>query len=515
MANGILLSWLATDHDPFYSREKRGAFLEPAEGLLEGPSLSLVTDPSWGPRLTRYFVFCQKGCGEQARALRRAIDCRRAELDMPPLAVEVKEVEDFPPTNHGLILKHLSPKIREILSAYPYKPETFARGSPLWQYASERHHEFRGWGHDWASVAMQAAVSAPPEVLEEDGRWHEANQHQYFVCISQGTPSMHAIWLILVQAEILRATVVQTVPPQFRAPGESSAREVALDLGKLPMPVMQDIKRSGIREHDTLRKMGGVAVLSHFMAANTYRGDQSYGLYRLTHSPTSPALIEESLGRVGRDLDDVREWLSEEALALIEQFIGQAKAAFSSGWEPFLEWSPAGREKLKAHLRFSFREWAEGLPRSFPGLQFEFQWEGDADIFPELYCEAAVVRRGLNAIVENVAKHEYPDQGDRPLAVRIARTDGRLEVRIEDRGVGFPRLAERFQKRAGSTGGGLTDIKRLAKWFQVRIDSTCRVSYDLGTSEERLLRGPHTGTVYVLTCRLPPTLESRASERVQ
>ncbi len=301
-----MLSWLATDHDPFHSKEKRGAFLEPSDGLLEGPSLCLATDPEWGPLFTRYFVFCQPEHNEQAQALKRAIEQKRASLAMPPLAVEVKQVADFPPTNHGMILKQLNPLIREILRSYPYKPEAFAHGSPLWEYASQRHYEFHGWGQDWASVAMEASISAPQSVLEEDSQWHEANQHEYYVCISQGTPAMHAIWLILVQAEILRATVLQTVPPQFRAQGESCARQVALDLGKLPMPVMQDIKRSGIREHDTLRKMGGVAVLSHFMVANTYREDQSYGLYRLTHSPTSPALIEESLDRVARDLEDVK-----------------------------------------------------------------------------------------------------------------------------------------------------------------------------------------------------------------
>ena len=66
MAKGILMSWLATDHDPYYSEHKRGAFFEEADGLLPGPSLSLATDSHYGPRISRYVVFHQSECAKQA-----------------------------------------------------------------------------------------------------------------------------------------------------------------------------------------------------------------------------------------------------------------------------------------------------------------------------------------------------------------------------------------------------------------------------------------------------------------
>ena len=351
-------------------------------------------------------------------------------------------------------------------------------------------------------------------------RWEreQAEEHEYFICISQGTPAMHAIWLVLVQAEIIRATLLQTRPPKFRSPGESCALPVSLDVGKLPMPVMQEIKRSGIRERVDLEKLGGIAVLSHFMAANMYREDQSYGLYRLTHTPTSQPLIEESLRRIDGDLEDVSSQLSRSARDAIEKYVSAARAALNEGWRSFEQWSERSREALKGMLRFSFKSWVATVrARCQPlGIVIEDRWHEDAGIFPEIYCDAAVVRRGLDAIVENMVSHAYREgEEGRSVAVDIYRNDQRLEVVLQDGGMGFGNLRDRFHKGGGSTGGGIADIKLLKTWFQVRIESTSKVAYDLSTDDEQPLRAEHTGTRYVLACRLPPTLESRASERVQ
>jgi signal transduction histidine kinase len=322
---------------------------------------------------------------------------------------------------------------------------------------------------------------------------------------------MHAVWLVLLQAQVIRATLVQTIPPHLRREGQSGAEEIELvqfDAGRLTIPSVETAKQSARREWTALRKMGGVAVLSHFMVANQYRDDHSYGLYRLTHSPTSRQQIEECLGRIAGDLEEIRDLLSGETFAAVQGFVARARVAFQTGWEHYVAFSAREREAVKQRLRFSFKAWVADQQRAVPELAEAVTWEEDARLFPELYCDADTVRRGLNAIVENAVKHGGP------VAVRIRRNDERLEAVIEDRGVGFANLAERFQAPGGSAGGGLADVKRLTTWFRVRIEATTTVCYDLATKEQDFLRGPHTGTRYVLSCPLPATLPSRASERV-
>lgn len=520
MAKGILLSWVATDHDPYYSEHRRGAFLEWTEGLLPGPSLSLATDAHYGPRISRYVLLHQSEYSKQAEAIRKVLTESRAKLwPERDFDVDLIDMGTFRPIDHEAIWRGLSVKLREVLEKYPSRRK-WGPGSPLWNFAYQNLYWDRRFDESNPQHWRDLERETPAGVRQAQEQWErvQEQEHEYFVCLSQGTPAMHAIWLVIVQAGIIRATLLQTIPPQYRCVGESCASEVSIDIGKLPMPIVQDIKRSGIRERVDLEKLGRIARLSHFMAANIYCEDQSYGLYRLTHTPTSQSSIEESLRRVDGDLEDVSGLLSKAAKDRVERYITEARIALNESWQHFERWSEVNRGRLKETLRFSFKDWVKSLKDRYEpgGIVVEDEWDEDAQIFPEIYADCDVVRRGLDAIIENMAGHAYCEgEENRSLVVEIRRNPHRMEIVLKDTGRGFGNLRDRFHKGSGSTGGGLADIRLLADWFQVRIESTSNVAYDITADEEQSLRTAHTGTRYVLYCRLPPTLESRASERVE
>ena len=506
MARGILLSWIATDHDPFYSEKERGGRLVEENGVVPGPSLRLITDTLWGPQFHRFVLFHQPEHEEQAVALERAAQTRR-----PDLAFERRCVGELNPTNHGQILKALSPALTEIVQEYPYKPGVLHHGSPLWDYAFA-HLDVEG--SDWGSLTHAAASQAPLDVLEADSVWHEEHSHDYFICVSQGTPAMHAIWLVLVQAEIVRATLLQTVPARFQKPGEPCARVVSLDIGKLPMPVVENLKRTSIREHEARKRLGPVARLASFMASNVYGPYEGYGLYLLTHT-SSRERVEQCLQSVEEHLQEVREILSPRGVERIEQYVSDGRREFQKGYEEFTQWAMAERGPLKDAFRFSFKEWvatAQSQYRRTLPITCEIAEDARFMFSHPIYCEADVVRRGLDAIAENAATRAYPDDAARPgeLLVTFRKRDEALEIRLEDRGVGFSELTTCFQKGPGATGGGLRDVREMAKWFHaVQVESGCRVRYDVREDREDRLISAGTGTSFVILFRPPPTLESQ------
>jgi hypothetical protein len=518
MAKGILLSWLATDHDPYYSEHKRGAFCERADGLLPGPSLCLATDVHYGPRISRYIVFHQSEHAGQAVALRTALKEARASL-WPDREFEAELIDmgTFRPIDHGAIWRGLSFQIGEILKRYP-PSRTWGPGAPLWNFAYQHLYWDRSFDESNPDHLGDLEREAPAWVRQEQERWQREQEqgHDYLICISQGTPAMHAIWLVLVQAEIIRATLLQTIPPRYRTRGESCALPVSLDVGKLPMPIVQDIKRSGIQEQANLEKIGGVAVLSHFMRANVYPRDQSYGLYRLTHTGMSQSAIEETLRRIDRDLEDVAESLSTSTKGRVEQYIRDARTKFNEGLQRYEEWVAQNSEALKGALRFSFKEWIDKVRNSLEpsGITVECELREDASMpkRDEVYCDADVVQRGLCAIVENMVKHGYSKgEENRSLKITISRNNQRCQIVLEDQGRGFRNPRDHFQM-VGDTGAGVPDIKLLRTWFQINIEATSKVTYNLNDNVEKTMRESNTGTRYVLTCRLPPTKTSAVSE---
>jgi hypothetical protein len=141
MADGVLLNWLATSHDPFYSSKHRAMRLEPDDDTTPGPSLQLITDPTWGPRFGRHVVLYQPEHEAQVRALEAAARLRR-----PDLGFEAHCIPLASPIDHLEIFDAVS------------------------SLASRLNDRFPPRGRDGRSI---------------DG-------HEYFICISQGTPSSRA-----------------------------------------------------------------------------------------------------------------------------------------------------------------------------------------------------------------------------------------------------------------------------------------------------------------------------------
>jgi hypothetical protein len=333
--------------------------------------------------------------------------------------------------------------------------------------------------------------------------------HEYFVCISQGTPAMHAVWMILVQAEILRARMLQTVPPHYLKPGEPCAREVSLDLRRSPMPVVQGLKRTGAIEYEDRRRGGPPSLLASFLAANVYGPTDDYGLYLLTHTPPSRERVEACLGHVEEDLRQVQDYLSPDGLRAIRDYIGGARASFRVDFDAFKTWSLDHREALKRRFRLGLEEWANAASETYRGrLEISTRVDDDASrhVRGEIYCEAEVVRRGLDVIVENAWTRAYAGDhvGPRELVVSVRLDRGNLVVSLEDHGRGFTEVAMKFHKGPGSSGGGLEDLRKLDPWFQdLTVESTCRVRYDVKRAKEVPAPGPGTGTRYTLAYRLP------------
>jgi hypothetical protein len=305
--------------------------------------------------------------------------------------------------------------------------------------------------------------------------------------------------------------------------GDPCAREVMLDLGRSPIPVVQGLKRmiqglkrSGASEYEERRRGGPPSLLASFLAANVYGPTDDYGLYLLTHTPPSPERVEACLGHVEEDLRQVQDYLSLDGLRAIHDYIDGARESFQVGFDAFKAWSLNYREALKRRFRFGLEEWANATSEIYRDrsetfrdrLEISTRVNDDAARYfhGEIYCEAEVVRRGLDVIVENAWTKAYADDHDGPrelvLSVRLDR--GNLVVCLEDHGRGFTEIAMKFQKGPGSSGGGLEDFRKLDPWFQdLTVESTCRVHYDVKRAKEVPAPGPGTGTRYTLTYRLP------------
>jgi len=508
MKEGVLLSWLAVDHDPFYSEMKRGAILAPCDGALPGPSLQLVNDSDWGSKFGRYVVFHQKAHAVQAAALQKAIADTRQDLE-----VELVDAGDLDPIDHAAIFARLSPLVQDIVRKFPYDL-TMQPGDPLFDYAFQHHYKWSEWPILNLRVWGDVASSAPKEVLDAHAK--TCLGHEYFINISQGTPAMHAIWLILVQAGILRARPIQTRPERFRKMGESVGREVSLDVGKLPMPTMRNLEIRFVRDYRERRSLGPIAVLSDFVSAREHREDNSYGLYRITHSPASEMWVGETIHRIAEDVRDVEEFLSDSARSRLRGYIAEAEGAFRSGYEAYKAWfnsSAEERSELKKLFRFCFRSWqAEIRDRFASRLEIEAEWNENAEVLSDIHCEAEVVRRGLDAIVENAAEHAYPAGARGKMQLTIERGRSNLTIVLADFGKGIPNLAGRFRRSAEATGNGMSDVKQLARWFDIEAVSTTSLAYSFRCDKERTVdASPGTGTRYTLACQLAPTLASEPS----
>jgi anti-sigma regulatory factor (Ser/Thr protein kinase) len=518
MARGVLLSWLATDHDPFYSDRERGGKLVADGDAKPGPSLNLVTDPYWGPRFQVYILFHQAKEQAQVDALARAIQARRSDLLFLPTLLETFDV-----VNHGDILNRLTGALRGALQTYPYEPHPLERGSPLWDFAEQEGHYLKipGWPYiDSDAMLPEVDQYANAAVWEETFRWQREHAHEYYICLSQGTPAMHAIWLVLLQAEIIKATLLQTIPARFRKAGESCAREVVLDLiGRLPSPVIRDLKRRGVQEREERRKQGSVAVLAHFICSNIYGTDSSYGTYRLTHH-SSREQVGETLKRIDEDVNDLVGYLQPEGMDRVRRFVEGARGAFDQGEKAFRDWVGDNAEDYKSAFRFNVKDWVADVQQDREHeLRLEVQVDEDTEYLfsQDLFCEADVVRSGLDNILQNAICHGYKDRpGPNPMKLRVrlepetADAVAGLRLELTDHGRGFAQVAQHFRKPSGSAGCGMAAIRSLRHWFRLEVRSVYREVYQVNEDrDEKAQPAPGTGVTFVLTYAVPRTQESK------
>ena len=59
-------------------------------------------------------------------------------------------------------------------------------------------------------------------------------QAQFSIATASGTPAMQTVWVLLAQSGLFPATLLVTTPPQFARLGQSSVREVDLELDDFP-----------------------------------------------------------------------------------------------------------------------------------------------------------------------------------------------------------------------------------------------------------------------------------------
>lgn len=80
-------------------------------------------------------------------------------------------------------------------------------------------------------IEIYRAVNATcQEIMKDEGD----EDRQYFVYLSPGTPQMQTVWILLVQAGLLPARMIDASPPDLLKPGQRNWRTVDLSLADFP-----------------------------------------------------------------------------------------------------------------------------------------------------------------------------------------------------------------------------------------------------------------------------------------
>lgn len=81
--------------------------------------------------------------------------------------------------------------------------------------------------------------NACQKILEETQKYHP----QYYIALASGTPQMHTIWVLLQQAKLFPATLLQAIDKRFDKSGQAY-REISFEIDNFPAIVSPDeIKR--------------------------------------------------------------------------------------------------------------------------------------------------------------------------------------------------------------------------------------------------------------------------------
>jgi len=71
------------------------------------------------------------------------------------------------------------------------------------------------------------------EILRQEG----SDDRSYYVYLSPGTPAMQTVWVLLVQSGLVPARLIEATPPDLKAPGVRTWREVDLSIPDFPQIV--------------------------------------------------------------------------------------------------------------------------------------------------------------------------------------------------------------------------------------------------------------------------------------
>ncbi|HNN91338.1 MAG TPA: sigma-54 dependent transcriptional regulator [Pseudomonadota bacterium] len=151
-----------------------GSRPHPAGTVDQGPVLRLLQQPELAARYHTVWLLTTAQAQAASRELLRAL---RAQVEK----VEIRELSVTDPSDYSQLFAELGPLCREI----------------------RRSHRAPGWDLD--------------------------------VLLSAGTPQAQTLWVILVQAGLLPARMLQVIPPQFvPVPHPRAFREVRLDIDGFP-----------------------------------------------------------------------------------------------------------------------------------------------------------------------------------------------------------------------------------------------------------------------------------------
>ena len=473
----IVLAWAATNHDPYVAKidnQLTNVYLEDdqafyfrtdkpvslSENPEPGPNLALYESPEYRNRITRHYIFSNDA--ERSRKAAKLVTgaINKIHGGVHAEAIQTKVTK---PTHHFDIFSNLCEEVAKIQDQFP-----------------------------------------------------EAEGNEYIVQVSPGTPAMHAVWLLMVKSEILKATLVETTPPTFLKDGEAPVRQIDLDIPELPT-VKKYVRRLLLAElRGKPNRMRDLALL---FASEKFGGEKHCGFDCITHSQRSMDDVAKCLERVEDDLELARNSLTKDGFDELSQYIQEAKSAFNDGPKAYQSWSAENTGRLHGNFRFRFLKWINQARSTYGDMISVTLKPGNMTRDPAIYCERQVIEAGLYAIINSALQHAWPEGSctdkeklKKTIRIHFTKSPGKRVLRILNTGVGFPGIREAFTALSspdtGTAGTDLRRIARLADYFHVQVNSVCRQQYTLNSGDLAEVWNEHTGTEYIITVELPPEKDS-------
>ena len=346
-------------------------------------------------------------------------------------------------------------------------------------------------------------------VLELQEQYHPED-HDYYVFISPGTPTMHSVWFFLVKSELLPADLLTTKRPKDLQAGEPSIKKIELEIK--PMPLVQKIRReTKLRYYQEERRRGeGIERISRLLGSNRYGPSEEYGFYQITHSITSPNLVQKTLASIGCILQEHDDLLSEEGYTSMEKYIEQADIHFKQGFDIYQVWEHKHQKMLKDKFRCQLGNLLNliQLENDFPNLTFSLE-KGCRGGDREFYIEYSLFKKGLYAILSSMDIHAYPRElkrNERKVEIYYDNHDNQIRITIADHGQGIPKLKDMFQQQAGNE---VYSIRQLTRYFNITVENRFSIhcTYNLNNRDLQGLPDIGNGLKFILTAKLPEEKE--------